>query len=240
MYRGHTVSVVIPAYNEERLIRNTLTSIPDYVDVYYVIDDCSTDETRSIIAAHPDGRMVPIFHDVNSGVGAAIVSGYKRSRDDGIDVAIVIAGDNQMDPQYFPDLLDPIIDGRCEYSKGDRLVSGEYRTGMSAWRSLGNYMLSFLTKIASGQWHISDPQNGYCAISNKALETIDLDAIYPRYGYCNDLLCQMTIHHLKVRDVPIPARYGEEKSKIRYHTYIPKVSLLLFKLYCKRLKKQYL
>jgi hypothetical protein len=145
-----------------------------------------------------------------------------------------------MDPQYFPQLIDPLLTEDCDYTKGNRLVNSEYRKGMSAWRSLGNHMLSVLTKISSGQWNISDPQNGYCAISKKALETIDLDGVYPRYGYCNDLLSQMTIHHLKVKDVAIPARYGEEKSKIRYHTYIPKVSILLLRLYIKRIRNQYL
>lgn len=241
MYRGHKIGVVVPAYNEERLISETLKGIPSFVDRIYVVDDGSTDKTAEIVGElqKRDRRILLIQHEQNRGVGAAIFTGYKKALEEGMDIVAVMAGDNQMDPKYLPSLLDPIVDGIADYAKGNRLLSPEYRRGMSKWRFLGNTILTFLTKIASGYWHLMDPQNGYTAISRRALERIPLDSIYPWYGYCNDLLVKLNVYGFRVVDVPIPARYGEEKSKIKYWLYIPKVSWLLLKDFFWRLKMKY-
>lgn len=236
MYRDRTVGVVIPAYNEEALIKHTLDSIPPYVDKVYPVDDCSTDLTSDIILKHDDKRISPLLHETNQGVGAAIFTGYRAALKDDIDMIAVMAGDNQMDPVHLPLLLDEIIDNDIHYAKGNRLKENGHRCGMSMWRFLGNYILSVLTKISSGCWHISDPQNGYTVISSEAVRALDLDEVYPRYGYCNDLLMQLNVKGFSISDVSIPAKYGDEKSKIKYHTYIPKVSLLLLKCFFKRIK----
>lgn len=242
LYRGHTIAVVVPAYNEELLIGDALSKVPDFVARIYVVDDCSTDRTQEIVeyyAAHDDA-VIPIRHDVNKGVGAAIVTGYKRALEDGMDVVAVMAGDDQMDPAFLPDLLDPVIDRKCDYTMGNRLISPEFRKGMSKWRYIGNATLTMLTKIASGYWQMMDPQNGYTAISKRALERISLDTIYPRYGYCNDLLVKLNVVGFRVINVPHPARYGKETSKIKYSTYIVKVSWLLLTDFLWRLKTKYL
>jgi len=241
-YRGKRIAVVVPAYNEEKLIGETLDGIPNYVARVYVVNDCSSDRTGEIMEdyARRDSRIVPIHHNPNRGVGAAITSGYKRAVEDGMDIAAVMAGDNQMDPAQLPSLLDPIVDGRTDYTKGNRLISGAFRTGMSRWRSFGNSILTFLTKVASGYWQMMDPQNGYTAISTKALAELPLDDIYQGYGYCNNLLVWLNIHSMRVQDVAIPARYGQEKSKIRYLTYIPRVSKLLLCNFLFRLKTKYI
>ncbi len=241
MYRDHTISVVVPAYNEELLIVDTLESVPDFVDKIYVINDCSKDKTQEKIDAYlpKDKRVVSLPHTVNQGVGAAIVTGYRASAADGIDIAAVMAGDNQMDPDFLPELLDPIIDGKVDYTVGNRLTNPNYRAGMSKWRFFGNSILSLLTKIASGYWQMSDPQNGYTAISRRALETISLDDIYPRYGYCNDLMVRLNVYGFRMRNVPHPSRYGREKSGIRYGNYIRKVSILLLRDFLWRLKMKY-
>lgn len=158
-------------------------------------------------------------------MGAAITAGYKKALEDHIDIVAVMAGDNQMDPQYLPDLLDPIIDGKAEYTKGNRLLNSKYRKGMSAWRSLGNYTLTFLNKIASGYWHVDDPQNGYTAISSSALKKLNLDKVYRGYAFENDILVKLNIHDISVKNVPIPAKYADEKSKIRYPRFIVRTSL---------------
>jgi glycosyltransferase involved in cell wall biosynthesis len=242
LYCGHRVAVVVPAYNVEPLIGNTLKSIPDFVCRVYVVNDCSKDRTQEVIdyyAAHDDS-IVPIWHDVNKGVGAAIVTGYKRALADGMDIVAVMAGDDQMDPAFLPDLLDPVIAGRCDYTMGNRLISPNYRKGMSTWRLIGNTTLTMLTKIASGYWQMMDPQNGYTAISKRALERINLDDLYPRYGYCNDLLVKLNVVGFRVINVPHPARYGKEKSGIHYSTYIFKVSWLLLRDFLWRLKMKYI
>lgn len=242
MYRGCKVAVVVPAYNEEKLISETLRGIPDFVDKIYVVDDGSKDKTAEIVESFmkSDSRIILIKHEKNMGVGKAIIDGYKRAIEDDMDLIAVMAGDNQMDPKYLPSLLDPLVDGIADYSKGNRLVSKDYLKGMSKWRLFGNTILTFLTKIASGYWHIYDPQNGYTAVRKDALNKINLDEIYPWYGYCNDLLVKMNVYGLRVIDVPIPARYGNEKSKIKYGKYILKVSTLLLRDFLWRLKVKYI
>jgi glycosyltransferase involved in cell wall biosynthesis len=241
LYSGRRVAVVVPAYNEELLIGETLRGIPDFICRVYVVNDCSKDRTQDVVEyyASQDDSIVPIRHEVNRGVGAAIMTGYKRALADGMDIVAVMAGDDQMDPAFLPDLLDPIVAKKCDYTMGNRLISPTYRKGMSKWRYLGNATLTMLTKIASGYWQMMDPQNGYTAISKRALERINLDEIYTRYGYCNDLLVKLNVVGFRVINVPHPARYGKEKSKIRYSTYILKVSSLLLRDFLWRLKMKY-
>ena len=242
MYREKRIAVVVPAHNEELLILDTLQTVPDFVDRIYVIDDCSKDATLERARAHAkkDARVTVIHHEINQGVGAAIVTGYKASLDEEIDIAAVMAGDNQMDPEFLPHLLDPVVDGKADYSMGNRLVNKSFRHGMSKWRFFGNALLTLLTKIASGYWQMVDPQNGYTAISRRALETISLDAIYPGYGYCNDVLVRLNVYGFRVKNVPHPSRYGREKSGIRYSTYIVRLSRLLLKDFLWRLKMKYI
>lgn len=240
-YRGKRVAVVVPAYNEELLIGETLQGIPDFVARVYVVNDCSRDRTREIVDhfAGVDPSIVAIHHETNQGVGAAIVNGYKRALEDGMDVVAVMAGDNQMDPDFLPHLLDPLVDGKCDYTMGNRLANLKFRQQMSRWRFFGNALLTLLTKIASGYWQMVDPQNGYTAISARALNQLDLSDIYPRYGYCNDVLVKLNIWGFKVVNVPHPARYGREKSGIQYRTYITKLSRLLLTGFLGRLKTKY-
>lgn len=242
MYKELKVSVVVPALNEEDLIREMLLSVPVFVDKIYVVDDGSTDRTGKIVQdqCHEDGRINLIIHERNMGVGAAIVHGYRASLDANMDLVVVMAGDNQMDPNAMPSLLDPLAERTADYSKGNRLYGREYRKGMSGWRFLGNFLLTFLTRISSGYWDLTDPQNGYTAISCKALKAINLDSVYPGYGYCNDLLVKLNVEGFKVVDVVIPARYGNERSKIRYRRYIPRVSNLLLKNFFWRINVKYI
>ena len=241
MYRERRIAVVVPAYNEELLIGPTLDTMPECVDRVYVVDDCSTDETSGRVAerAMKNSRIVLLRHETNCGVGAAIVAGYTAALADGLDIVAIMAGDNQLDPAFLPKLLDPIIDGKADYTVGNRLINPEFRKGMSRWRFAGNAALTLLTKIASGYWQLVDPQNGYTAISRRALETIPLDAVYPRYGYCNDILVRLNVYGFRVKNVPHPARYGLERSGIKYSSYIVRLSRLLLKDFLWRLKTKY-
>ncbi len=233
------IGVVVPAYNEEKLIGETLSGIPEYVDRIYLIDDASTDRTGDIVKSFRDPRVLYLRHDENKGVGAGIINGYKLALRDEMDVVAVMAGDNQMDPAELPRLIIPILEGEADYTKGNRLLSDSFRTGMSPLRSFGNTLLSLITKIGSGYWQVTDPQNGYTAISRQALESLDLDAVYPYYGYCNDLLIKLNAFGMRVMDVVIPARYGREKSSIKYSRYVLKVSPMLFKGFLWRLRVKY-
>ncbi|MDG6257109.1 MAG: glycosyltransferase family 2 protein [Methanomicrobiaceae archaeon] len=241
LYRNNSIAVVVPAYNEEELIGETLRSFPPWIDLIVPVNDASKDRTGEIIEefAGRDPRIAVIHHTKNRGVGAAICAGYAQALEGGADVVAVMAGDNQMDPVYLPSLLDPIIDGEADYTKGNRLYNADYRRGMSTWRTFGNILLTYLTKIASGNWHIMDPQNGYTAASSELLESLDVSQIYPRYGYCNSMLVWLNIHGYRALDVLIPAKYANEKSKIRYSAYIPSVSVLLLNNFLWRMREKY-
>ena len=241
MYRGRSIGVVVPAYNEELLINKVIQTMPDYVDRIYVIDDCSTDRTFDVASDYlRDSRLKLIHHQNNKGVGAAIATGYRQALKDDINIVAVMAGDYQMDPLQLPRLLDPIVEGTADYCKGDRLSISELTKGMSRWRRSGNVILTRLTRISSGYWTLQDPQNGYTTINKETLTHLDLTKIYPRYGYCNDLLAKLNVLGAKLKDVQIPARYGEEKSKIKYGNYIRKVSLLLLRNFFWRITRKYI
>lgn len=240
MYKQKTIAVVVPAYKEEELIEETLSSIPEYVDKIYAIDDGSPDRTFQIIRefAEKDSRVIPLHRKVNGGVGAAIVSGYKKSVEDEMDITVVMAGDNQMDPVFLTDLLDPIIEVRADFTKGNRLKKG-YWKGMSKWRLFGNFLLTFLTKIASGYWNISDPQNGYVAISTSALRRLLVLNLSEGYTFENDMMIKANVLNIRMISVLIPARYGNEKSKIRYGRFIIYTSIFLLKSFFWRLWMKY-
>jgi glycosyltransferase involved in cell wall biosynthesis/ActR/RegA family two-component response regulator len=243
IYRENNICVVIPAYNEEKFIEPTLASVPDYIFRIYVIDDASTDRTPEIIRDYgeKDTRITYIRHEINQGVGASITSGYREALKEGMDIAVVMAGDNQMDPVYLPKLLNPIINRQADYTVGNRLQGKEYRKEMPRWRFFGNSILSLITKIASGYWQLMDPQNSYTAISRRALERLDLKRIYHQYGYCNDILVKLNAYGFKALNINYPGRYNSgEKSGIRYRTYFFKVSWLLFRDFLWRLKEKYI
>ena len=242
MYLGKSIAVVVPAYNEEALIEKTLSSIPDFVDKIIVVDDASKDKTKEIVQslANDDTRIELIVHKSNQGVGGAIVSGYKRARDLGIDVTAVMAGDAQMDPRDLIPIIEPVAKGEADYSKGNRLFYGDAWHMIPHYRYLGNSFLSLLTKIASGYWHIADSQSGYTAISLLALRRINLDKIYKSYGMPNDILIKLNQHDFKVRDVHIRPVYGVgEKSGIKLAKVIPRITWILFKGFWERMFFKY-
>jgi glycosyltransferase involved in cell wall biosynthesis len=244
MYRDKTVCVVVPAYNEEKLIGRVLETMPDYVDKVVVVDDKSTDKTAEIAinaAEQSGGRIILIQHSKNQGVGGAITSGYKWARDNKIDVTAVMAGDAQMDPADLPNLLDPVAAGQVDYAKGNRLFTGNAWQVIPKVRYLGNSYLSLLTKIASGYWHVADSQTGYTAINLRALEILDLDKIYKRFGMPNDMLVKLNIYNFRVRDIPVKPVYNiGEVSKIKLQKVMITLSWLLLKDFLYRLKEKYI
>ena len=240
MLDGKRVAVVVPAYDEERLVGETLRGIPEFVDRVYVVDDASRDATAERAREVGDGRVEVITHERNAGVGAAIVSGYRRALEEGVDVTCVMAADNQMDPIELPDIAGPVARGEVEYAKANRLVSGEAWKVIPRTRYLGNAVLSLLTKIASGYWHVADSQAGYTAISRDALGRLDLGRVYPGYGFPNDLLVHLNVQNARVRDVPSRPIYDVgEQSGIRLRRIVPRISWLLLKGFWWRMAQKY-
>jgi glycosyltransferase involved in cell wall biosynthesis len=240
MYEGKSVAVVVPAYNEEALIASTVSTIPAFVDRIIVVDDGSNDGTVEK-ARNADPRVDLIVHERNQGVGAAIVTGYKRAIAEEVDITAVMAADGQMDPDDLETLIHGVAVGEVDYAKANRLFTGQAWELIPRTRYLGNAVLSFLTKIASGYWHVADSQSGYTAVDLETLRLLDLDRIYKRYGFPNDLLVHLNVWNRRVRDYPSRPIYGVgERSGIRLRHVVPKISWLLTKGFFWRMKEKYI
>ena len=240
MLEGKRVAVVVPAHNEESQIEATLRGIPELVDRIYVVDDASADATVERVRALRLDRVEVIVHERNGGVGAAIVTGYKRALADAFDVTCVMAGDNQMDPDELESLVLPVARGEADYAKANRLASGEAWALIPRTRFFGNAVLSLLTKIASGYWHVADSQAGYTALGLATLRKLDLDRVYRGYGFPNDMLVHLNVVNARVRDVPSRPIYGVgERSGIRIRRVVPRISWLLTKGFFWRMREKY-
>jgi glycosyltransferase involved in cell wall biosynthesis len=240
MLEGKRVAVVVPAFDEEGLVGETLRGIPEFVDRVFVVDDASRDATSAAADEVGDRRVLVLRHERNGGVGAAIATGYRQALEEGIDVTCVMAADRQMDPDELHGLVEPVARGDVEYAKANRLFSGEAWKVIPRTRYLGNAVLSLLTKIASGYWHVADSQAGYTALSLAAIRRLDLDALYPRYGFPNDMLVHLNVQNARVRDVPSRPIYDVgERSGIRLRSVVPRISWLLFKRFWWRMGQKY-
>ncbi len=236
MYRDLTVAVVVPAFNEARDIARTVRSIPAFVDRVIVVDDASRDRTSQLARRGRRRGLEVVRHGANRGVGAAIVTGYRRALALGLDVAVVMAGDGQMDPADLPALLEPIAARRAGYVKGNRFRHPAVWREMPPARIAGNLLLSLATKLVSGYWSIFDSQCGYTAISRAALEAIDLERVFPRYGYPSDLLARLHAAGVTALDVPVRPIYGRRwRSGIRLRTVVHPIAWVLLRALAHRL-----
>jgi glycosyltransferase involved in cell wall biosynthesis len=208
------ISVVVPAYNEARLIARTLRAIPAFVSHVVVVDDASRDDTAARALAVGDARVQVVRHAQNRGVGAAIVSGYRAAFARGADVCVVMAGDGQMDPGDLERLVAPVLRGEAAYAKGDRLSFPGARRAMPLTRWLGNLVLARLTGLCVGL-SVRDSQCGYTALSREAARRLPLARLWQRYGYPNDLLGMLSERDLPVREVVVRPVYADEESGIR-------------------------
>ncbi len=244
MYRDHRITLVIPAHNEERLIRPTLENVPDVIDKVYVTDDASTDNTAGVVLelAEKDPRIELIRHETNKGVGQGIINGYLRTSEENYDIAVVVGGDFQMDLSEVTDFLDPIIDGECDYAKGNRFVHGMGAFDrMPKTRLIPNMIISAVTKIASGYYKVVDVVDGYTAISRRAIDAVNWDDAWKGYGYPMEFLIQLNMRSLRIKDVPRTAIYleGERQSQIKGLRYAMKVSPMLIRGFFWRIFHKY-
>ncbi len=244
MYRNKKVAVVIPLYNEEKQIPKALETIPEYVDRIVVVDDCSADRSAEIVESYYErlgNKLTLLKNEKNEGCGGALAKGYQWLLQDDSDIAVRMDGDGQMSPDDLEAILDPIVDGNADYTKGNRLFTGEAYRKIPKVRYFGNAILSLLTKIASGYWHIADSQSGYTAMNRRVLETIDWSRMYKRYGQPNDLLVLLNVNDFRVKDVPVKPLYNiGERSKIKIRIVVFTVSLLLIRRFLWRLKEKYI
>lgn len=242
MFEGSSIAVVVPCFREETQIRGVIETMPAFVDRIIVVDDRSPDGTADVVRdcmrSHPNVEL--LVHEENRGVGAGIATGYKRALELDMDVAVVMAGDGQMPPNELADIVRPVTSGHADYAKANRLVVEQAWATIPRKRFLGNAMLSLLTKVASGYYQVADSQTGYTAITATMLRRLDLDAMYPRYGYPNDMLVRLNVLRARVVDVAsVPVYDVGEVSGLRIRRVLFTMSWLLLKRFFWRLWKLY-
>lgn len=210
------VAVVIPCYNVSSHIAGVVGGIPPGVRHIIAVNDCSRDDTGQVLArlAEEHPRLHVVTHARNRGVGGATLSGFEKALELEADIVVKMDGDGQMDPNQLPKLLQPLLEGRAAYAKGNRFRKSSDFLAMPPLRKLGNVALTFLTRMASGYWHVFDPQNGYLAIDGTVLRQLPLQSIDHSYFFENSMLGHLCIESAPVVDVPMEAIYGQEKSSM--------------------------
>jgi glycosyltransferase involved in cell wall biosynthesis len=239
VYKNATIHVVVPAFNEEALVGEVIRTLPALVDRVFVVDDCSTDGTARVVEALGDARVVLLRTPRNLGVGGATVVGYRAALAAGADIVVKMDGDAQMPPDALPALLDAIVERGADYAKGNRFLHVELVHRMPFERILGNVILTFLTKLASGYWHVFDPQNGYTAVRASALRILSLGRLHPGFFFENDMLVALNIHDLRVADIPMPPVYNSEQSNVSIPEVISTFPLLLVHRFFHRIVEKY-
>ena len=243
MYKNKKVCAVIPCYNEESQIGKVIETMPNYVDNIVIVDDCSRDNTVKVVESYmkDNDKIILIKHEKNIGNGGARVTGLKKCLEIDIDIICLMDGDGQMSVSELPHLLEPIIQNKADYAKGNRFFSGKAWEKIPKIRYMGNAILSLITKIVSGYWHVADSQSGYIVLTKQIVERINLDHLYQHYGFPNDLLIHANVVNARVEDIPIEPIYNiGEKSGIKYWKVIPQISWLLFRRFFWRLKEKYI
>lgn len=209
------IAVVIPAYKSRQFIGDVIAAIGPDVKSIIVVDDACPDQTGQYVMDNcKDDRITVLFHEKNQGVGGAMITGHRHALSHEADIIVKIDSDGQMDPDDLPDIVAPIVNGYADYTKGNRFYDIEDVKGMPVARLIGNAGLSFLSKLSSGYWSIFDPTNGYTAIHQRALAALPLHKIANRFFFESDMLFRLNLIRAVVVDVPIKAKYGDEKSNL--------------------------
>jgi dolichol-phosphate mannosyltransferase len=230
-----TIAVVIPCYNVATHIAHVIEGLPDYIAWIVAVDDCSKDDTAAILERmQPENtRLVFLRHEVNQGVGGAMLSGYKKTLELGAAIVVKLDGDGQMDPANIEALVKPLLQGKADFSKGNRFRDFRALRAMPIGRRLGNLGLSFIIKAASGYWNMFDPTNGFTAIKSETLAALDFSKIHLRYYFETSMLQELYFVNAVVQDVPMKARYGDEISGLStvkaLFEFPPKLLLAFFR-----------
>ena len=235
-----SVAVVIPCYRVRKHILEVIGSIGAEIQAIYVVDDACPQQTGLHVTQEcRDPRVRVLVHEINSGVGGAMITGYRQAIRDGVDVVVKLDGDGQMDPRYIPTLISPIINGIADYTKGNRFYYLEGVQQMPLARLLGNAALSFITKFSTGYWDVFDPTNGFTALHAKVAERLSFEKIDNRYFFESDMLFRLNTIRAVVMDVPIPAKYADEESNLKIISSIPEFAYKHMRNFLKRVFYNY-
>jgi glycosyltransferase involved in cell wall biosynthesis len=241
-FQKYNIAAVIPCYRVEREIQSVLDAVPSYIQHVIVVDDASPDSTPELVtaSAEKDKRITLIRHPSNRGVGAAMVTGYSRALELGAQIVAKIDGDGQMDMDHLADLLQPLIEGRADYTKGNRFRDFKSLQNMPFVRRVGNMGLAFLAKAATGYWDLFDPTNGFTAIRAEALGHLPFEKIDRRYYFETSMLANLYLLGAVVKDIPMPARYRGEMSSLIVHRILFEFPSKLLTTFLRRLLLKYL
>jgi dolichol-phosphate mannosyltransferase len=236
-FEKYYIAAVIPCYRVEREIQSVLGTIPSYIKHIIAVDDASPDSTAELISAsaREDERIALIRHPSNQGVGGAMVTGYQKALGLGAQIVVKIDGDGQMDMEHLPKLLTPLIEGKADYTKGNRFRDFVSLQQMPLIRRVGNMGLAFLAKAATGYWHMFDPTNGFNAIRSEVLAQLPLENIDRTYYFETSMLANLYLIGAVVKDVPMPARYQGEVSSLLVQRILFEFPLKLFRTFMRRL-----
>jgi len=239
MVLNNRIAVIIPSYKVSLHIKQVVDSLPDIIDYIIVVDDKCPEGSGNVAKSIKNNKLTVIYHDVNKGVGGAVVSGYKKALEFSADICIKVDGDGQMDSKYIPKMVQPLVDNSADYTKGNRFRDFVKLKTMPKIRLFGNSGLSFLVKASSGYWNIIDPTNGYTAIHKRVLEELELENLSERYFFESDMLIQLNIVDAVVKDISMPAIYGEERSSLNVSKILFDFPQKLLKGFVKRVFLKY-
>ena len=239
MLHDKTIVVIVPSFNVEGQIEKAVRGLCEYVDHIIIVDDYSEDKTIEVVEKIPDDRIILLRNKKNEGVGGATKAGLKKALELGGDIFVKYDGDGQMDPSRMEDIISPLLEG-YDYAKGNRFIHINQLKTMPFLRLIGSFVLTFLTKLASGYWNIFDPQNGYVGLTREKAELLPVKSLHNRYFFENDILIQMNIIEAKVKDISMPSKYGNEKSSMKVQVILLTFPYLLFKRFILRIYKKYI
>jgi len=239
MIKNKRIAVVIPTYKVSKHIESVLNTLPDFIDNIIVVDDKCPEHSGDIVSGLKNKKITLVFHPVNQGVGGAVVSGYKKALSLNSDIVIKIDGDGQMDSSYIIKLIEPIVNNKADYTKGNRFTDFKALKQMPKVRLFGNSGLSFLVKASSGYWNMMDPTNGFTAISKDAIDGLELDTLSRRYFFESDMLINLNIENCVVKDISIPAKYDDEESSLNTTKVLFEFPPKLLKGFIKRIFYKY-
>jgi glycosyltransferase involved in cell wall biosynthesis len=239
MFRNRRVVVVVPCYNVGDRLAGVVEALPAFVDDVIIVDDGSSVPVTAAVNHRTWPNAITIRHEANRGLARAMETGFRKALELEADVIVKVDGDGQMDPLELPRLVAPIVAGHADIAKGNRFLRRRHLAGMPPLRLLGNLILSFLSKLATGYWNVFDPTNGYVAVRRQVLEEIDLARLGPGYFFETSLLCQAFLVGAVVRDVSMPARYGDERSSLSLRRVSLAFPFLLLRAYARRIALQH-
>ncbi len=241
MISSKKIAIVIPCYKVEKHIAQVIIEIPESVDYIIAVNDCSPDSTDVILSnlATTNSKLVYLKHHINQGVGGAMITGFQKAIELEVDVVVKMDGDGQMDIKYLTNFINPILEDKADMTKGNRFRNVITIKKMPIVRRLGNIGLSFLTKASSGYWNIFDPTNGYLAIRVDVLKNLEFSQLHKRYFFESSLLNELYFTEAVVKDIPMDAKYADEKSNLSITKVLFEFPPKIFRAIFKRLFYKY-